>query len=206
MADKATPSYEFTPYEFGSWDKGVAAFTQTKFLGTNMTNGNPTEEDVCTTNYDKLGYIMGSSSNIFNLACADYQLEQTTDAIKTLFFSLVDAVEDSFQGDEYAIFRNPFYKWKTSSLIKEQPTLYLVDGGEGGQVVPVEALLQPSRKVDVIIVGDNSDDTDDNWPDGSTLFNTYSKSKDNGLDLMPENPKPEKFIKEGKNTHPTFFC
>ena len=205
MVDQAIPSYEFTPYEFGSWDKGVAAFTQTKFLGTNMTNGKPAEEDVCTTNYDKLSYIMGSSSNFFNLACATYQLEQAADAFKTLLFSLVDIAEDSFERDEYAIFRNPFYGWKTSSLVKEQPTLYLVDGGEAGQVVPVEALLQPSRKVDVIVVGDNSDNTDDGWPDGRTLFNTYSKSKDNGLDRMPEVPEPETFIEEGMNVHPTFF-
>ena len=119
VADKATPSYEFTPYEFGSWDAGVAAFTQTKFLGTNMTNGDPSEEDVCTTNYDKLGYIMGTSSNFFNLACATYQLEQATDAIKTLFFSIVEAADDPFVRDEYAIFRNPFYQWETSSLVNK---------------------------------------------------------------------------------------
>ena len=83
--------------------------------------------------------------------------------------------------------------------------LYLVDGGEGGQVVPIEALLQPSRNVDVIIVGDNSDDTSNNWPDGSTLFNTYSRSKDTGLDRMPEVPEPKTFVKEGMNAHPTFF-
>ncbi|KAL8830984.1 MAG: hypothetical protein Q9191_001133 [Dirinaria sp. TL-2023a] len=205
VADKETPSYEFTPYEFGSWDKGVAAFTQTKFLGTNMTNGNPSEKDVCTTNYDKLGYIMGCSSNFFNLACATYQLEKAADAIRTVFFSIVEAADDPFIRDEYAIFRNPFYKWKTSSLVNKQEMLYLVDGGEGGQNVPIESLLQPSRNVDVIIVGDNSDDTDEHWPDGSTLFNTYKKSKDNGLDRMPEVPEPKTFVKEGMNTHPTFF-
>jgi lysophospholipase len=29
-----TPIYEFTPYEFGSFDSGINAFTQTKYLGT----------------------------------------------------------------------------------------------------------------------------------------------------------------------------
>ena len=46
--------YEFSPYDFGSFDAGVGAFTQTKYLGTSLSNGSPTKA-TCETNYDNLG-------------------------------------------------------------------------------------------------------------------------------------------------------
>ena len=46
--------FEFSPYEFGSFDSGVNAFTQTKYLGTFLSNGSPTKA-TCETNYDNLG-------------------------------------------------------------------------------------------------------------------------------------------------------
>ena len=49
-----TVIYEFSPYEFGSFDSGVNAFTQTKYLGTFLSNGSPTK-GTCETNYDNLG-------------------------------------------------------------------------------------------------------------------------------------------------------
>ena len=49
-----TVIYEFSPYEFGSFDSGVNAFTQTKYLGTSLANGTPTKA-TCETNYDNLG-------------------------------------------------------------------------------------------------------------------------------------------------------
>lgn len=48
--------YEFSPYEFGSFDAGVNAFTQTKYLGTSLANGSPTKA-TCETNYDNLGMV-----------------------------------------------------------------------------------------------------------------------------------------------------
>lgn len=35
--------YQFSPYDFGSFDAGVNAFTQTKYLGTSLSNGAPTK-------------------------------------------------------------------------------------------------------------------------------------------------------------------
>lgn len=34
-------NYEFTPYEFGSWDSEVSAFTQMRYLGSSLANGVP---------------------------------------------------------------------------------------------------------------------------------------------------------------------
>ena len=49
--------YEFSPYDFGSFDAGVNAFTQTKYLGTSLSNGSPTKA-TCETNYDNLGTLI----------------------------------------------------------------------------------------------------------------------------------------------------
>ena len=49
-----TVIYEFSPYEFGSFDSGINAFTQTKYLGTFLSNGSPINK-TCETNYDNLG-------------------------------------------------------------------------------------------------------------------------------------------------------
>lgn len=47
--------YEFSPYEFGSWDAGVNAFTPTAYLGTKMADSKPEKEGECVKNYDNLG-------------------------------------------------------------------------------------------------------------------------------------------------------
>jgi lysophospholipase len=47
--------YEFHPYEFGSWDSGVNAFTQTAYLGSRLSNGSGS----CETNFDSIGFILG---------------------------------------------------------------------------------------------------------------------------------------------------
>lgn len=51
--------YEFHPYEFGSWDSGVNAFTQTAYLGSRLSNGLPSNNQACEMNYDNLGYVLG---------------------------------------------------------------------------------------------------------------------------------------------------
>ncbi|KAB8219533.1 lysophospholipase catalytic domain-containing protein [Aspergillus novoparasiticus] len=63
--------YEFTPFEFGSWDSDVNAFTSLKYLGTSLSNGEPLAADDCTANYDNLGYILGTSSHVFNMVCSE---------------------------------------------------------------------------------------------------------------------------------------
>lgn len=50
--------YELHPYEFGSWDSGVNALTQTAYLGSRLSDGVPSEV-TCEQNYDNLGYVLG---------------------------------------------------------------------------------------------------------------------------------------------------
>lgn len=47
--------YEATPYEFGTWDPRVNLFTPTQFIGSNLTDGNPTN-GVCVEQFDNAAY------------------------------------------------------------------------------------------------------------------------------------------------------
>jgi Lysophospholipase catalytic domain len=58
-------TYEFTPYEFGSWDKDISAFTSTEYLGSFLLNGDPAHDSSCIENFDNLGFVLGTSSTLF---------------------------------------------------------------------------------------------------------------------------------------------
>ena len=60
VPDAGATQYEVHPYEFGSWDTGVDAFTITKYLGSSLVNGQAGVAG-CVTNYDNQGYILGTS-------------------------------------------------------------------------------------------------------------------------------------------------
>lgn len=47
--------FEFNPFEFGSFDPTLFAFTPIEYLGTNMTNGVPIEDNVCIRGFDNVG-------------------------------------------------------------------------------------------------------------------------------------------------------
>lgn len=191
--------YEFSPYEFGSFDSGVNAFTQTRYLGTSLSNGVPIKP-TCETNYDNLGYILGTSSDIFNEVCASFPaIAPGSGTILANITALINKTHALTTRDEYAVYPNPFYKYAHSTLVSAQDTLTLADGGESNQNNPLFPLLQPSRHVGVTIVNDNSADTSTNFPDGRELHQTYLQSLSAGFTKMPVIPPTI------TNTHPTFF-
>ena len=199
-------TYELTPYEFGSWDIGVSAFTQTRYLGTSLSNGSPSNTS-CVENYDNLGYALGSSSSLFNTLCGS--TINTADVSSSLNANLAAILLSAHQQsnrDQFAVYPNPFNNYARSSLVASQTELFLVDGGEALQNNPIFPLLQPSRGVDVIIVNDNSADSSDNFPNGTEILTTYVQATNNaGLTRMPFIPSVDTFISEGLDKRPTFF-
>ena len=195
-----TVIYEFSPYEFGSFDVGINAFTQTKYLGSSLSNGVPTKAGACETNYDNLGYILGTSSDVFNELCTTFPAAaEVPGTILANITALINETHALTTRDEYAVYPNPFYNYQHSSLVAGQQTLTLVDGGESLQNNPLFPLLQPARNVSVIIVNDNSADTSANFPDGSELHQTYLQAQLAGLTKMPAIPPTV------TNAHATFF-
>ena len=202
LPSPSATTYELMPFDFGSWDAGVSAFTETKYLGTSLSNGLPTKGS-CIENYDSLGYVLGTSSNLFNVVCGIPTLVSNTTLLDELTSIILKAHPLSTR-DQYAAYPNPFYKYDRSSLVQSQTELLLVDGGEANQNNPIFPLLQPARGVDVIIVNDNSADTD-NFPDGSQILTTYVQSQSAGLTRMPYIPSSATFVSQGLNKRPTFF-
>ncbi|KAK8209794.1 lysophospholipase [Phyllosticta capitalensis] len=200
--DALGTQYEFSPLEFGSWDSGVAAFVPTEYLGSSLSNGAPSGSD-CVTGYDQLGYMFGTSSSLFNLACIPADVNATE--IGTLLYEILIKVHEAATKDLFGVFPNPFYEYTTSSDVSAQDTLYLVDGAESGQNIPLWPLIQPARGIDVIFANDLSADTDYNWPNGTEILQTYTTATAEGLTTMPQIPSVDTFLSEGLNTRPVFF-
>lgn len=193
--------YEFTPYEFSSWDRGVSAFTLTPYLDSFLSGGRP-KTIWCKKNYDNLGYILGTSSNVFPaIGCIEVHTPQ--DKIADLFQVLVDLVTKVnllATTDFFALYRNPFYKYQSPTSVhnshndtQAQKELRLVDGGMTNQNNPLFPLLQPARGIDVILVNDNSANTN-NYPNGSEILTTYVQSLNQKLTRMPFVPSVETFL------------
>lgn len=201
--------FEMTPFEFGSWNPSLNAFSDTRYLGSSLYNGTPVNnvtlepipvnktEPVCVLGYDNAGFMAGTSSSVFNDPFENMGIDQ--DYIRELFTGIIDALDnlnnnlnsswwnDLFSSEnttapetdltwrdaDYAIFSpNPFLGFEANTSTDkffESDHLFLADGGEDGQLVPLEPLLQEQRNVDVIFAIDASSNTEDNFPDGTAL-------------------------------------
>jgi lysophospholipase len=58
--------FEFNPYEMGSWDPTTYGFAPTRYLGTNYSDGTVLQNGSCVRGFDQIGYVMGTSSSLFN--------------------------------------------------------------------------------------------------------------------------------------------
>lgn len=205
--------YEFNPYEFGTWDPTTYGFAPIRYLASNFTNGTIDSDEKCVRGFDQIGFVMGTSSSLFN----QFILQNITSigASADIPPFVTDAVEKLLKGlseDEYDIARytpNPFYKWDptSASLNTNETQLSLVDGGEDLQNIPLHPLIQPVRGVDIIFAIDSSADTTYNWPNGTALRATYDRiNSDIGNNtLFPYVPSAETFINQRLNQRPTLF-
>jgi len=203
--DNAT-QYEFHPYEFGSWDDGVSAFTPVKYLGSELDNGQPVEEGKCVTQYDNLGYVLGTSSDIFPAICSVLSpANSSEDDLANVLQGIISLVHDPVFEDLFGLYNNPWYNYERSSRVSADKQLLLLDGGFSNQVSPIWPFIVDERPTDVLIVNDNSADTEDNFPDGASIIQTYVQAQVAGLTRMPFIPDNSTFLNEGLNTRATFF-
>ncbi|KAK5113358.1 hypothetical protein LTR62_003457 [Meristemomyces frigidus] len=214
-----TTVYDFNPFEFGSWDPTVFGFVPMQYVGTNFSGGTTTS-DVCVTGFDNVGFVMGTSSTLFNAILTTVNGTNTTG----LFASALQNGIESILGkvgkadDDIADYPNPFYQYHTGTnpyAVSERLTL--VDGGEDNQNIPLHPLIQPLRHVDVIFAVDSSADTNNTypgtgsatgWPDGASLVATYQRSMNVSLEngtSFPSIPGQNTFVNLGLNNRPTFF-
>lgn len=223
-----------SPLEFGSYD--IAAFLPMESLGTQMRNGvpinGPTNATNCVTNFDNAGFILGISSNLFNLynrtnsAVWDNVLSPVNIAwqrVNTTYF----AIQPEQQLDISA-FPNPFMGLGNGTFEDtNEQQLRLIDGGLGasdstlppfqrssvltistdGEVDPIPPLAVVARKVDIMLVAASSADQM-NRPDGTSLVATalrmtYLRSSADNLPPLPLSNVT--YVQQGLNVRPTFF-
>jgi lysophospholipase len=224
---------EFTPYEMGSWNPTLAAFVDIKYLGTYLRNGyvyDPTRRDArldesgilnqnyCVTGIDNVGFILGTSSAVFNdvfflydgaidvgsfyvpgkhgTTCLAVYLDGKAYITQIPLYTL-EAFKPLIR-DRAIYAPNPFFQYETNDLnwnITMLPEFYLVDGGEDGQNLPLEPLIQPIRGLDIILAYDFSADTR-NWPTGHTLVQSFEKFNIRA----PENGIPFPYVPHSKGT------
>ncbi|KAF3480878.1 lysophospholipase Plb2 [Arthroderma uncinatum] len=201
--------FEFNPYEFGTWDPTIFGFVPTAYIGSKLHAGSLPNNEKCVRGLDNAGFIMGTSSSLFNqfalhLDSVDIP-KFVKDSLRDFLSSLDEANNDIAEYEP-----NPFYQYanQTSPFAKVE-SLPLVDGGEDSQNIPLHPLIQPTRHVDVIFAVDSSADTEFRWPNGNTMVATYQRSLNtsgiaNGTSF-PAVPDNNTFVNLGLNNRPTFF-
>lgn len=188
--------YEFTPYEFGSWDHYLNAFVNTKYLGSALFNNTPifkaqNGSSLCVAGFDDIGFITATSSSLFNNVliyvwqAVSSARKRTSDAMKLILFTLglgKSSKERLKNHPDYALVApNPFYGYKDSGAppdVINSPQLFLVDGGEDKQNIPFHPFLQKARNVDIIFAIDSTSDRN-NLPKGVALRATFNRYKNN---------------------------
>lgn len=199
--------FEFNPFEMGSWDPSVHTFFDVKYLGSGVLGGDP-KDDKCTVNFDNAGFVLGTSSSLFNQVILRLPGTDLPSVLKTLVNKVLKLVSND--EDDIAVYEpNPFYDSEYGGLrsVLKNETLYLCDGGEDNQNVPLYPLIQTLRKLDIILAYDNSADTDQNWPNGSSLVETYQRqySVQGRGTPFPYVPSVDEFVDKELNQRPVFF-
>ncbi|KAJ9621104.1 uncharacterized protein PV06_05605 [Exophiala oligosperma] len=199
--------YEFNPFEMGSWDPTSYGFVPTQYLGTNFTAGRVPDNDQCVIGFDNGGYIMGTSSSLFNQFILNLNQTDIPASLKGLLADVLgDIGQDNNDIADYT--PNPFFHYNPETNPSANSTrLTLVDGGEDLQNVPLHPLIQPNRHVDVIFAVDSSADTSNSWPNATALVATYERSLSDIANntVFPSVPDQNTIVNLGLNTHPTFF-
>ncbi|EMD38655.1 hypothetical protein CERSUDRAFT_153657, partial [Gelatoporia subvermispora B] len=165
----SNPKYEFNVFEFGSFDPMLSAFTPMKFLGS-------PNKSVCATGFDQICFVESVTSELFNgdnTSTAAF-LSSPVGPVIELMQALVP--EPGVELD-VALVPNPFFGVAPETFLDTNETLLsLVDGGEDGEVIPIQPLLVKARGVDVIVAIDAASDTEDNFSDGSSMIGTQIRA------------------------------
>ena len=203
-----TTVYEFNPFEMGSWDPTTYGFVDMQYLGSNFSGGSLPDNASCVVGFDNVGFIMGTSSSLFNTIVTSIGSADVPRALKDIIARTLSGLGADNQ--DIADYPNPFFHYNNlTNPSANSSTLTLVDGGLDFQNIPLHPVIQPSRNVDVIFAVDSSADTKFHYPNGTALVATYERSQSdvriaNGT-AFPSIPDVNTMVNLGLNTRPTFF-
>ncbi|KAJ6198802.1 lysophospholipase catalytic domain-containing protein [Bipolaris maydis] len=206
--------FEFNPFEMGSFDPTTFGFAPLKYIGSNFSQGQLPQNQGCVAGFDNLGFVMGTSSSLFNqIFLTLNSVQNIPDILRSLANSILGRIgRDSNDIADYT--PNPFYQYHNdTNPSASSQRLTLVDGGEDLQNIPLNPVIQPVRQVDVIFAVDSSADTvvesnpSQNWPNGTALIATYERAETPIMNKtsFPYIPGHDTFVALGLNNRPTFF-
>lgn len=146
LVSSNTTVYHFDPWELGSEDPTIYGFAPLQYVGTNFSNGSPRTDD-CVTGFDNVGFVMGTSSSLFNTLITGVQGNTSSSWAKVLQGAISGVLTAIGEHDnDIADYPNPFYGYHgDSNPVTSDVQLTLVDGGEDGQNIPFHPLIQPYR-------------------------------------------------------------
>ena len=146
LVSSNTTVYSFNPWEMGSEDPTIYGFAPLQYVGTNFTDGSPRINE-CVTGFDNVGFIMGTSSSLFNTLITGVDGNTSSTWSKILQGAITGVLTAIGERDnDIADYPNPFYHYHDdSNPVTEDVQLTLVDGGEDGQNIPFHPLIQPYR-------------------------------------------------------------
>lgn len=209
-----TTVFDFNPWELGSSDPTIRGYVPLKYVGSNFRNGTLAKDEDCISGFDNVGFVMGTSSSLFNqiiLYLQDDNNQYVPDDVPDFVIDALSSILTTLgtNDDDIADWTpNPFRGWNPDENPgADSERLTLVDGGEDLQNIPYHPLILNERAVDVIFSVDSSADTESSWPDGQSPMATYDRSLHNISEgtSFPVVPGRNSFINLGLNTHPTFF-
>ncbi|CAI6315661.1 unnamed protein product [Periconia digitata] len=213
LLSTSATNIEFNPYEMGSYDPTLNAFAPLKYIGTNFSQGSVPDGQGCVRGFDNGGFVMGTSSSLFNNIILSLPTGETIpDFLMNAIRGVLGSIGDN--NDDIADYSpNPFFGFNNDTNPSAQTSrLTLVDGGEDLQNIPLIPLIQPHRNVDVIFAIDSSADTVDpagpNWPNGTSLVASYQRTTNTTMQnntAFPHIPDTNTMVNLGFNNRPTFF-
>ncbi|THH05817.1 hypothetical protein EW145_g4517 [Phellinidium pouzarii] len=213
LANTATV-YEITPFEFGSFDPGLQAMTNTSFIGTHLNNGQPPNATGCVQGFDQASFMIGTSASLFNqiLDTVHNTLQSFDpgDSSGLLYVLERQLTEVRTRSNDVANWPNPFQSINSDTFHDSNSSwLDLIDGATNIENVPIGPLFVKARGIDVVVALDGSADTSFSWPNGTSMLFSQQRFQE----VLSEThqafpPIPETaadFLNTGASLRPTFF-
>lgn len=201
-----SPLVEFNAFEMGSFDTLINSFFDIAYLGTKVQDGLPNGS--CIAGFDNSAFVLGTSSSLFNeflntLVCP------TCTGVNALVKPIVRNILENMSKnhEDIALYKpNPFFdsQFVASDNISSSETLYLMDGGLAGEIIPLSTMMVKERDLDVVFAYDNNGAE---WPDGSAVINTYERQflYEGQSTVCPYIPGQSTFLYYNLTAKPTFF-
>jgi lysophospholipase len=138
----STTNFEFNPWEMGSFDPTLYGFAPLRYIGSNFTGGSLPQNESCIAGFDNVGFVMGTSSSLFNQVILNLDtVSNVPQILKDAIRGILSTIGEN-NNDIADYTPNPFYHYHNATNPSAgSKRLTLVDGGEDLQNIPLNPLI-----------------------------------------------------------------